>query len=104
MTPEDAAIAVASSFRLSGTEPVVLSDTNNLVLWLRPTPVVAKVATGHHRRLGLELAVAKHLRERGAPIVPPAGALPQEVHQLGGFEITFWEYQQPDPVVSRNLK
>jgi hypothetical protein len=102
MKPDDAAIAIASRFGLSVAKPVLLSDANNVVLWLRPAPIVVKVATGHHRRLGLELAVAKHLLTQGAPIVAPAADLPQVVHRLGGWEVTFWTYQphedqEPDP-------
>jgi Ser/Thr protein kinase RdoA (MazF antagonist) len=102
MRPDEAAIAIASRFGLSVAAPVVLSDSNNVVLWLRPAPVVAKVATGHYRRLAVELAVAKHLLIQGAPIVAPADDLPQEVHHLEDWEVTFWTYQphgrnEPDP-------
>jgi hypothetical protein len=77
-------------------------DSNNLVLWLRPAPVVVKVATGQHRRLGLELAVATHLLAQGGPVITPAENLPQAVHHLGDWEVTFWTYQphgsnEPDP-------
>ncbi len=96
MRPEDAALSTASRFGITASEPVTLSDSNNVVLWLRPTPVVAKVATGHHRRLALELEVAKHLVTLDAPVVRPADELPQRVHHRGGFEVTFWKYQ-PHP-------
>jgi len=95
MQPEDAAVAVARRFGLAAVEPVTLSDSNNVVVWLRPSPVVAKVGTGHHRRLAVELSVAQHLVLCGAPVVPPSDLLPQEVHGAGGFEVTFWEYQRP---------
>jgi hypothetical protein len=102
MRPDEAAITIASRFGLSVAAPVVLSDSNNVVLWLRPAPVVAKVAAGHHRRLAVELAVAKHLLSQSAPIVAPADDLPQQVHYLGDWEVTFWTYQphgghEPDP-------
>ena len=91
--PVDAVLSIASSFGIDASEPVTLSDSNNVVLWLRPAPVVAKVATGHHHSLALELAVGKHLATLDAPAVPPAGELPRRVHQCGDFEVTFWTYQ-----------
>jgi aminoglycoside phosphotransferase (APT) family kinase protein len=109
MGPEEAALAIVSQFGLSVREPVVISDSNNVVLWLRPAPVVAKAGTGLHSRLELEMDVAKHLKARGAPIVSPTDELPQEVHRVGGIEVTFWDYkpadeQEPNPVdVARAL-
>jgi Ser/Thr protein kinase RdoA (MazF antagonist) len=93
-----AAVSVASGLGLSVVHPVLLSDSNNIVVWLQPSPVVAKVATGHHRRLGLELAVAKHLVAGGAAVVGPAPGLPREVHRLHPFEMTFWAYQPQEEV------
>ena len=45
----------------------MLSDSNNVVVWLRPSSMVAKVGTGHDRRLAVELSVAQHLVACGAP-------------------------------------
>src|SRR5579862_8505903 len=39
-----AAVTVAARFTVSSTEPVVLADGANIVVHLRPAPVVAKVA------------------------------------------------------------
>ncbi len=75
--PVDEAIAIASRFGLAVARPVTLSDSNNVVVWLCPSPVVAKVAVGHHGRLALEMSVAKHLASRGAPVVGPATEVPQ---------------------------
>ena len=41
-----AAVAVAARFTVNSTEPVVLADGANIVVHLRPAPVVAKVAAG----------------------------------------------------------
>lgn len=92
-TAQQAAVRLATHLGLRVSEPVVLSDSNNLVLWLRPAPVVAKVGVGHHRRLGLELSVARHLATFGAPIVPPAPGVPCEVHRDGVVEVTLWTHQ-----------
>jgi Phosphotransferase enzyme family len=102
MGPTRAAVTVARRYGLVVEQPVVLSDSNNVVVWLAPSSVVAKVGTGHHGRLDHELAVAKHLTAVRAPIVAPADEVPREVHVCDGFEVTFWEYhprqeQEVDP-------
>jgi thiamine kinase-like enzyme len=93
MTPEEAAITVATRFGLTVKHVVRLGDSNNIVLWLRPAPVVAKVGLGHHSRLALELAVAKHLARMQAPAIGPAVGLPQRVFQVEDLELTFWAHQ-----------
>jgi Ser/Thr protein kinase RdoA (MazF antagonist) len=96
ISAHDAAVAVARRLGLEVANPTVLSDSNNLVVWLPPAPVVVKVATGHHQRLHLELSVARHLLGKNAPAVEPATALPQEVHERDGFEMTFWRHEPTD--------
>lgn len=91
--PIEAAVAVVSKFGIVVEDPVVLHDSNNTLVWLRPHAVVAKVATGHHHRLDLEMAVGRHLVACDAPAVPPADALPPVVHRQGGYEATFWTYK-----------
>jgi Ser/Thr protein kinase RdoA (MazF antagonist) len=73
-------------------EPVVLWDTNNVVVWLAPSAVVAKIGTGHHRRLAAELRIVAYLVTTDAPVVGPAGEVPRRVHHHDGFEMTFWTY------------
>jgi hypothetical protein len=102
MGPTRAAVTLARRLGLVVERPVVLSDSNNVVAWLAPSPMVAKVGTGHHGRLAHELAVAKHLTAIGAPIVSPSDAVPRDVHVCDGFGVTFWEYhprreQEIDP-------
>ncbi len=64
----------------------------------RPTPVVARIATGTvevrqgSAWLARELAVAGHLSAAGAPVVPPSSVLPPGPHSRGGFVMTLWEY------------
>jgi hypothetical protein len=72
----DDALAIASRSGLAVSHPVTLSDSNNVVVWLHPRLVVAKVAVGHQHRLALEMAVAKHLASRGAPVVGPSDGGP----------------------------
>lgn len=69
-----------------------LRSTNNIVAWLRPIDVVAKVSPSPRSRLSTELLVARELAALGAPIATPATELPVIVHQRGGFDVTFWRY------------
>jgi len=94
-----AALAVAREHGLRSTDPVVLRDLSNLILHLRPAPVVARVATttgaargGARAWLERDLALATWLDSRGAPVVPPASELPPGPHERNGFAITFWHF------------
>ena len=100
-----AAVTVAARFGLIATEPVVLADGANIVVHLRPAPVVAKVAasTPAVRRdnqdwLQRELDVSAFLVAEGAPVVPPSPELPATTHQGDGHVMSFWRYLPPaDP-------
>jgi Phosphotransferase enzyme family len=94
----DAALAVASAHGLRVGDPVIVDDRLNVIVHLRPAPVVARVSTttssagrddGWLRR---EVAVAGFLTERGAPVVGPSGELPAGPHLHNGLWLTFWEY------------
>ena len=84
-------------------EPAVFRDGSNLLLHLRPAPVVARVATttamvrdGVEAWFQREVAVASHLVERGAPVVPPSNEVPPGPHQRNGLWLTFWRYVDQD--------
>jgi Ser/Thr protein kinase RdoA (MazF antagonist) len=92
-----AAVAVAEAQGLRFSAPVVLADGSNLLVHLRPAPVVARVPTaiaavrrgsGH---LGREVAVAGFLAARGAPVVAPAAGNDPGPHEHDGLPVTFWE-------------
>jgi len=72
----EAAVRVATAFGVEVKEPVPLRSTNNTVVWLRPTMVVAKVGVGHHRRLGDELRVALELSVLGGLAAASASEIP----------------------------
>ena len=93
----EAAVKVATAFGVQVKEPVPLRSTNNTVVWLRPTRVVAKIGVGRHRRLADELQVALELSVLGGPAAAPASEIPQLVHRRDGFEITFWRYYPQPP-------
>ena len=86
-----AAVSAAAGLGLPGTEPVILADGANVIVHLRPSPVVAKVAASTRAVrpdaaawLQRELDVAAFLtgpaprwwpparRSRRSPTAPPA--------------------------------
>jgi Ser/Thr protein kinase RdoA (MazF antagonist) len=98
MTAIDAAVAVAREHGLRVGEPVVLRDGLNVLVHLRPAPVVARVAgtiarvrpgDGWLRR---ELAVASSLAAAGAPVVAPSAELAPGPHHHEGRVLSFWTY------------
>ena len=88
-----AATEVAGQFRIMSTDPVLLQETNNTVVWLRPEPVVAKVAVRAHSQdeVRLEYAVAVELNELGADIARPMPGTRPVQHGGTGFVVTLWE-------------
>ena len=92
-----AATEIAAAFGVYSDAPVVLKDSNNTVVHLAPSPVVAKVATStlrgrHASSLAHELSVALHLAAACAPVVPPSGEIPPDVYRARGLEVTFWQH------------
>ena len=100
-----AAVSVAARFGLVTEAPVVLADGANIVVHLRPAPVVAKVAAStpavradNQDWLQRELDVSAFLAAEGAPVVPPSPELPATTHHDDGQVMSFWRYQPPaDP-------
>ena len=100
-----AAVTVAARFTINSTEPVVLADGANIVVHLRPAPVVAKVAASTPEVrprvqdwLQRELDVSAFLAAEGAPVVPPSPELPATTHHGEGHVMSFWRYLPPaDP-------
>lgn len=86
------------------TDPVALQRSNNVVLWLQPHPIVAKVGTWPRSvdSLGREVATCEHLAAAGAPVGVPA-APRVTVHEGTGFPVSLWhrldvvEGAVPDP-------
>jgi hypothetical protein len=101
-----AAVAVAGAHGLAVADPVVLSHGVNVVVHLRPAPVVARVATltpllrpQISRSFGRELTLATALTAAGAAVVPPADLLPPGPHEHDGLTLSFWRYVEflPEP-------
>ncbi|TDD41332.1 aminoglycoside phosphotransferase family protein [Nonomuraea terrae] len=99
-----AAVTVAEAHGVRVREPVVLNDSFNLRIHLRPAPVVARVPTvtalGRARpadALAREVAVASFLHAAGAPVVPPSDLLPAGPHVHHGVTVSFWAHVDHDP-------
>jgi hypothetical protein len=80
------------------TDPVDLRSTNNVVIWLAPSPVVAKISKEPDRAVR-ELKIVRALVELGAPVVPPFDFGPEQPVRLGETTVTFWRYEPQDDVV-----
>ena len=88
-----AAVAVGESFGIHGDQAVLLQETNNTVVWLKPHPVVAKVATrrSNEPRLRSEHTLAAQLAALGAETVRPLrGTIPTKDDETG-YVVTLWE-------------
>ncbi|GAA4908847.1 aminoglycoside phosphotransferase (APT) family kinase protein [Nonomuraea thailandensis] len=99
-----AAVAVAREHGVRVLEPVVLNDSFNLRILLRPAPVVARVPTttalgrpDPAEALGREVAVVSYLHGAGAPVVPPSELLPPGPHRRDGVAMSFWAHVRHDP-------
>ena len=94
-----AALEVAEAYGVRAREPYVLSDGANLLLHLRPAPIIARVTTltGQVRpdidaRLVREVSLVEFLYDLGAPVVPPSPELPAGPHRSGAVAFTFWTF------------
>jgi hypothetical protein len=87
---------VATALGIQVDQPEFLRSTNNTVMWLRPSPVVAKIAPEGHNRLSWEHAIASSLYRCGAPVVGPLEIGGKAAHAADGWEMTFWPYHPQD--------
>jgi Ser/Thr protein kinase RdoA (MazF antagonist) len=100
-----AAVSAAARFGITSTEPVMLADGANIVVHLRPAPVVAKVAASTRAVrprvqdwLQRELDVSAFLAAEGVPVAAPSPELPATAQNEDGHVMSFWRYLPPaDP-------
>jgi hypothetical protein len=99
-----AAVTVAGRFGLRCTDPEVLHDGSNVLVHLRPAPVVARVASmtalvrpGVEAWLARDIALTAYLAGRGVPVVAPCTDPPAGPHHHDGQVLTFFEYVPHDP-------
>jgi hypothetical protein len=93
-----AAVAVAADHGLRCDEPALIGQSSNVLVHLRPAPVVARVMTAtaalhSDERVWLEREVSavRFAAAAGAPVVAPSDLLPPGPHQHNGLWLSFWE-------------
>jgi len=94
-----AAVKVAAGLGVASSEPVVLANGANVIVHLRPSPVVAKVAAsttavrpGTEAWLQRELNVVAFLAAAGAPVMRPSQEMPATAYHVDGHVMSFWRY------------
>ena len=90
--------SVANLLRGQGLEvgePVSLRSTNNVVAWMRPSPVVAKIAQDLAAS-ARELQLATFLVSVGAPVVPPIEIGIAQPADVAGQWATFWRHVEDE--------
>jgi phosphotransferase family enzyme len=99
LTAAEAAAKVAARLGVRSTDPVILADGANVIVYLSPAPVVAKVAASTPAVrpepaawLQRELDVTRFLAGRGAPVVAPSPEVPPTVYHGDGQVMSFWQY------------
>lgn len=104
----DELVAFAADHGVRVDDPVVLGETSNIVVHLRPAPVIARVAhvtaSGRDRpdvSLARELAIVSHLHTQAIPTTPPSAELPPGPHRLPGTSVwvSFVEHVEFEPVI-----
>jgi hypothetical protein len=98
-----AAQAVAREHGVACDEAVRIAAGSNVVVHLKPAPVVARVMTGTavlhddpERWLAREVAVAAFLAERTELAVAPSDILPPGPHEHDGLWMTLWKFLPHD--------
>jgi hypothetical protein len=97
-----AARAVALAHGLAAEDATVLSAGSNVLVHLKPAPVVARVMTGTavlhdhvEEWLAREVAVGTFLRERRVAVAP-TDLLPPGPHRHDGLWMTLWTFVEHD--------
>ena len=98
-----AAQAVAREHGVACDEAVRIAAGSNVLVHLKPAPVVARVMTGTavlhddpERWLAREVAVGAFLAERTDLVVPPSDLLPPGPHERDGLWMTLWKFVPHD--------
>src|SRR5262245_30612543 len=98
-----AAQAVARAHGVACDEAVRIAAGSNVLVHLRPAPVVARVMTGTavlhddvEQWLARGVAVGAFLAGRTDLVVPPSDVLPPGPHEKDGLWMTLWRFVQHD--------
>ena len=94
-----AAVAVATEQGLQVTEAIPVGTGSNVIVHLRPSPIVARVMSGTvvlhpdpHAWLTRELAVGAFLAERTTAIVAPTKEIDPGPYLHSNLWLSFWEH------------
>jgi Phosphotransferase enzyme family len=103
-----AAQAVAREHGAACEEAVPIAAGSNVLVHLKPAPVVARVMTGTavlhddpEQWLAREVAVGAFLAERTELVVPPSDILPPGPHEQDGLWMTLWKFVPHDEQAPR---
>lgn len=101
--PTRAAVETAQAHGVEPDRADVLQDGSTLVLRLTDTLVARVVTDVDGPRQGdgwfsREVAVARHLAEGGAPVIPVHPALPPGPYEHLGYTLNFWQFVHQVPV------
>lgn len=113
--PARAALETAIAHGITPDRCEVLQDASTLVLRLTETLVARVVQDKDGPRQGTEWfarenAIAAHLTQQGAPVIPLHPALPPGPHEHLGYPLNFWEFvtridTEPEPQeIGRTLR
>jgi hypothetical protein len=98
-----AAQAVAREHGVACDEAVRIAAGSNVLVHLKPAPVVARVMTATavlhdnaEQWLAREVAVGAFLAERSDLVVPPSDILPPGPHERDGLWLTLWKFVPHD--------
>jgi hypothetical protein len=98
-----AARAVARAHGVACDDAVRIAAGSNVLVHLRPAPVVARVMTGTavlhddvEQWLGREVAVGAYVADRSDLVVPPTDILPPGPHEQDGLWMTLWKFVPHD--------
>ena len=98
-----AAQAVARAHGVACDEAVQIAAGSNVLVHLKPAPVVARVMTGTallhddpERWLAREVTVGTFLAGRTDSVVPPTELLPPGPHNRDGLWMTLWKFVPHD--------
>jgi hypothetical protein len=109
-----AAQAIARAHGVACDEAVRIAAGSNVLVHLKPAPVVARVMTGTallhddpEQWLAREVAVGAFLAGRTDLVVPPSDILPPGPHEQDGLWMTLWKFvphdEQAPPPEPREL-
>ena len=94
-----AAVSVATELGLRVGEAVPIGTGSNVIVHLRPSPIVARVMTGTvvlhpdpRAWLTREIDVGAFLAERGAPVIAPTTMVDPGPYVSGNLWLSFWEH------------